>query len=358
MPVHTIHTAETVRIEILDKDGQVDKDLMPSLKPDQLRTLYRHMVKMRKFDDKALSLQRQGRIGTYGSLRGQEAAQAGLIPLIGRDDWIVPSFREHGVMMGIGVPLHLIYAYWKGDERGNIFPEDINLLPPAVPVGSQLTHAAGLGIALKLKNSSSAAIGFVGDGGTSEGDFHEALNFAGVFKARVLFYVQNNQWAISIPFKRQTAAESIAQRAHAYGFAGIQVDGNDVLAVYSAAKTAMDHIRAGKGPYLIEALTYRMGDHTTADDQSRYRDPKEMKYWELRDPLDRMRKFLIRKKYWSKAKDDALMEDISKEIEAGVEALEAMPAPQVKDIFNHMYETLPDHLLEQQRFFDERTDKS
>ncbi|MBN1551377.1 pyruvate dehydrogenase (acetyl-transferring) E1 component subunit alpha, partial [bacterium] len=299
MPVHTIHESRTFRLEILDKAGKADQDLLPELSDAEFIKLYESMILMRKFDEKALNLQRQGRIGTYGSLRGQEAAQAGLALVLDEQDWVVPSFREHGVMMSIGIPPHLIYAYWKGDERGNRIPDGIRCLPPAVPVGSQLIHATGLGLALRLKQEHAIAVGFAGDGATSEGDFHEALNSAGVFRSQTIFFIQNNGWAISVPFNRQTAAASIAQKAHAYGIPGIQVDGNDVLAVYAASKQAKDHVLAGKGPYLIEALTYRMGDHTTADDQSRYRSKDEVKYWEERDPILRMREFLIAKKIWS-----------------------------------------------------------
>ena len=354
MPRNIIHKAVTERLEILDKDGQIDAKLMPKLTPKTMIEMYRLMNLMRTFDDKALNLQRQGRIGTYGSLRGQEAAQAGLALLIDSKDWIIPSFREHGIMMAMGVPLHLIYSYWKGDERGNRLPEGIRCFPPAVPVGSQLVHAAGVGLALKLQNDPAVAMGFVGDGGSSEGDFHEALNMAGVFKSRTLFYVQNNQWAISIPFKKQTAAASIAQRAHNYGFPGIQVDGNDVFAVYSAAMVALKHIRAGKGPYLIEALTYRMGDHTTADDQTKYRTAEDVAYWQERDPIDRLKTYLVKQKLWDDSKEAAMSEQLTQQIEKEVKVLESMPAPNPLDIFDYMYETLPPHLLEQRQAFEKR----
>ncbi len=355
MAITTIHRSETKRIEILDKDGMVDESLFPGLDSERLVALYRSMVQMRKFDEKALNLQRQGRIGTYGSLRGQEAAQAGLVLHLNRQDWLIPSFREHGVLMGHGIPMHIIYSYWKGDERGNIIPPDINCLPVSVPVGSQLLHATGIGLALKLQNSDAIAIGFAGDGASSEGDFHEALNFAGVFGSRTLFYIQNNQWAISVPFRKQTAGASIAQRADAYGFPGVQVDGNDVLAVYVAAQQAMEHIRAGKGPYLIEALTFRMGDHTTADDNTKYRPRELVDYWKERDPIDRMRRFLVARGDWNETKETDLTAEISGQIEAEVIKLESMPVQEPSSIFNYMYETIPWNLQEQRAAFEKET---
>ncbi len=352
MPRKTIYEARTERLEILGMNGRVDQALMPDLTPEQFHDLYSTMVRMRKFDEKALNLQRQGRIGTYASLRGQEAAQAGVAVHFRPEDWMVPSFREHGIMIRLGLPMRTIYGYWKGDERTNHYPEHIRCIPPAVPVGSQLLHAAGVGMGLKLRGEEAIAVGFVGDGATSEGDFHEALNFAGVFKARTLFFIQNNQWAISVPFKKQTAAESLAQRAHGYGLPGIQVDGNDVLAVYAASKEAFEHVQSGKGPYLVEALTFRMGDHTTADDQSKYRNKKLVQYWAKRDPIDRMRKFMLAEGLWSGDQETALHEEISEEIETEVKEMESMPAPEPVEMFDSMYDELPWNLREQRKMFE------
>jgi pyruvate dehydrogenase E1 component alpha subunit len=262
-------------------------------------------------------------------------------------DWLVPSFREHGIMLLMGIPGHLIYAIWKGDERANRFPEPIRCLPPAIPVGSQLLHAAGLGMAMGLKNENAVAVGCAGDGASSEGDFHEALNFAGVFKARTLFFIQNNQWAISVPFAKQTAALSIAQKSHGYGIPGIQVDGNDALAVYAAAKEALDRARSGGGATLVEALTYRVGNHTTADDASRYRPTEELEYWLARDPVERMRKFLLSRKLWDDGKEQALLSQVSASVEEEVRRLEAMPPPSPAEMFDSMYSELPWNLREQ-----------
>jgi pyruvate dehydrogenase E1 component alpha subunit len=349
MPVTIIHEAKTERLEILDRSGKADEALLPKLSSEEMANLYKLMVRMRRFDEKALTLQRQGRMGTWGSIRGQEACQAGLAVNLLKEDWLAPSFREHGVMISRGIPMRQVYAIWRGDERGHLFPEGVNCLPVSIPVASQLLHAAGLGLGLKLRGEKSAvAIGFAGDGASSEGDFHEALNFAGVFKSRTLFFIQNNQWAISLPFKKQTAAESIAQRAHGYGMPGMQVDGNDVLAVYAATKKALDHVRAGNGPYLLECLTYRMENHTTADDATRYRLADEIAYWKERDPIDRMRAFLVSKKLWNDQKEAALFEEVSAEVEAEVKALEAEPSAPATDIVDFMYKERP-WFLEEQR---------
>jgi pyruvate dehydrogenase E1 component alpha subunit len=341
---------DVMRLEILNKDGRIDRKNMPDVHRDQMLRMYKLMRQMRLFDEKALNLQRQGRIGTYGSLRGQEAAQAGLaVNLSETDDWLIPSFREHGVMMSLGISMHMIYAYWKGDERGNIPDTGIKCLPPAVPVSSQLLHAAGVGIGLAKKGLPGVAVGFAGDGASSEGDFHEAMNFAAVFKARTLFFIQNNAWAISVPFKKQTAAESLAQRGLAYAVPSVQVDGNDVFAVFEASRIALEHIRNGNGPYLIEAVTFRMGDHTTADDQSRYRTPDLVAYWKERDPISRMKTFLLNEKILTPADDDAITEETARAVDASVKELESMPAPDPMQIFETMYTEKPWYLIEQQR---------
>ncbi len=340
---------ETLRLEILDKDGKVDRKNMPDLDRDRMLKLYYLMRQMRAFDEKALNLQKQGRIGTYGSLRGQEAAQAGLaVNLSEADDWLVQSFREHGVLMALGIPMHVIYAFWKGDERGNLADQGIKCLPPSVPVGSQLLHATGIGMGLKKLGLPGVSVGFAGDGATSEGDFHEAMNFAGVFKSRTLIYIQNNGWAISVPFKKQTAAESLAQRGLAYNVPSMQVDGNDVLAVYEASRKALEHIRSGAGPYLIEAVTFRMGNHTTADDHSRYRTADLIAYWEERDPIQRMRTFLIKEKLMTEADDDEVSSSIASAIDSAVRELESMPPPDPMTIFETMYSVKPWYLREQQ----------
>ena len=214
-------------------------------------------------------------------------------------------------------------------------------------MGSQLLHAVGVGLALRLRGEKGVAVGLAGDGASSQGDFHEALNFAGVFSPRTVFYIQNNQWAISVPFSRQTAARSIAQKAHAYGIPGLQVDGNDVLACYAAAKEALDRARSGAGPTLVEALTYRLGNHTTADDAQKYRPPEELEVWAARDPLSRMRRFLEERGLWDGEREEVLKAEVQERVEREVAALEAMAPPDPASIFDFMYESLPWNLAEQ-----------
>lgn len=347
MPRTQVYNAVTERLEILDHTGVVDEDLMPELAPGIIREIYRDMVRMRAMDDKALKLQRQGRMGTWPPIKGQEAIQAGVAHAMDEADWLLPAFREHGIMLLRGVPGHLIYAYWAGDERGSAYPEGVRVFPVAVPVGSQWQHGTGVGLSLKLRGEKAVAVTLGGDGSTSEGDFHEAMNCAGVFQTNSVFVIQNNQWAISIPLHQQTAAETLAQKAHAYGFPGIQVDGNDVFAVYAAAAEALTRARSGGGPTLIEAVTYRLGDHTTADDASRYREDEEVAKWQQRDPIARLRVFLEGRDLWDDDQEHALLEEVHAWVDAQVAALEAMPPQDPSDLFTHMYADLPPHLAEQ-----------
>jgi len=347
MPRTQIYNAVTERLEILDPTGIVDEDLLPDLEPDRICGIYRDMVRMRAMDEKALKLQRQGRMGTWPPIKGQEAIQAGVAYAMEDGDWLLPAFREHGIMLLRGVPGHLIYAYWAGDERGSCFPEGVRVFPVAVPVGSQWQHGTGVGLSLRLRGEKAVAVTLGGDGSTSEGDFHEAMNCAGVFRSNSVFVIQNNQWAISVPLRQQTAAETLAQKAHAYGIPGIQVDGNDVFAVYSATRDALDRARNGGGPTLIEAVTYRLGDHTTADDASRYREDEEVAAWEGRDPILRLRRFLEARGLWDEAREQEQQAAAQAWVDEQVAALEAMPPQNPSDIFSHMYADLPPHLAEQ-----------
>ena len=347
MPRTKVYEAVTERLEILDTEGRVDSDLMPEIDPSRIRDLYRDMVLMRTFDSKALKLQRQGRMGTWPPIKGQEAVQAGVALAMGEKDWLIPAFREHGIMVLRGVPLHLVYAYWAGDERGSCYPEEVRCFPVAVPVGSQWQHGTGVGLSLKLRNEDAVAVTFGGDGSTSEGDFHEAVNCAGVFGAKTVFVIQNNQWAISVPLHRQTAAKTLAQKAHAYGIRGIQVDGNDVFAVYAAAAEAIELTRRGDGPSLIEAVTYRLGDHTTADDASRYRSEEELEEWEGRDPILRLRRYLVDQGLWDDDQETVLLEEAASWVDGQVKILEEMPPQAPEEIFTSMYAAMPPHVVEQ-----------
>jgi len=347
MPRKIVMTASIERLEILAPDGSADRELMPDLADGLVVGMYQDMVRMRTFDAKAVRLQRQGRMGTWASLKGQEAAQAAFALAMEPQDWLIPAIREQGLALARGVPGHVLYAYWAGDERGSAYPEGVRVFPTAVPIGSQLIHGAGVGMSMALQGEDAVAVTFGGDGSTSEGDFHEALNFAGVFKAQTVFVIQNNHWAISVPRASQSAAETLAQKAIAYGIPGIQVDGNDVFAVYVAAREALDRARNGGGPTLIESVTYRLGDHTTADDAGRYRDPGEVEAWEERDPILRLRRFLEGRGLWDAQREDVLAAEAESWVEAQVEALEGMPAPDPGDIFRFMYGEMPPQVAEQ-----------
>jgi pyruvate dehydrogenase E1 component alpha subunit len=347
MPREQVYQAVTERLSILDPEGRVDDELMPELELAQIQNAYRSMAKMRAFDDKALKLQRQGRMGTWPPIKGQEAIQVGVAMAMADDDWLVPAFREHGLQLMRGIPGHLLYAYWNGDERGSCYPEGVRCMPVAVPVGSQWQHGAGIGLALKLKGEKAVAVTFGGDGSTSQGDFHEALNIAGVYQSQTVFVIQNNQWAISIPLHQQTASSTLAQKSHAYGIPGLQVDGNDVFAVYAAAVEALERARSGGGPTLLEAVTYRLGDHTTADDASRYRSDEEVKKWESKDPMIRLRLYLEANDAWNDDQEQALTEENQQWVDEQVRAFESMEPAPIDDIFVHMYGDMPSHLHEQ-----------
>jgi len=257
--------------QLLDENGKCDEKEMPKLTAAEMKKIYELMILTRVFDDKALKLQRQGRIGTYAPILGQEASNIGSAFAIKNEDLVFPAFRENGVFLVRGMPMDLLYAFWAGDERGMQIPKNVNMFPVAITVGAHTPHAVGAAMAFKIQKKKGATIVYFGDGATSEGDFAEAMNFAGVYQAPCVFICQNNQWAISTPVSEQTHSHTIAQKAIAYGIEGIRIDGNDVLAVYKATDYALKKARAGKGPTLIECLTYRMGDHTTADDSKKYR---------------------------------------------------------------------------------------
>src|SRR2546426_4818836 len=282
-------------LSILDSEGNLDAALEPKLSDRDLRSLYRAMLLGRRLDERMVRLQRQGRIGTFAPIKGQEASQLGSVAAIRPSDWMVPSFRETASMIWRGWPIEKLLLYFAGYLEGGQPAPDQRDLPITIPVSTQLPHAVGLAYAAQYREDDVVVMAYFGDGATSEGDFHEALNFAGVWHVPVVFLCQNNQWAISVPLKKQTNSKTIAQKAIAYGFPGIQVDGNDMLAVYAASREAVDRARAGEGPTLIECVTYRLGGHTTADDPTKYRSTEEVAEWERRDPLTRFRAYLEKK---------------------------------------------------------------
>ncbi|HEY4911816.1 MAG TPA: pyruvate dehydrogenase (acetyl-transferring) E1 component subunit alpha, partial [Methylomirabilota bacterium] len=284
------------RLSILDSEGNLDTALEPKLAADDVKRLYRAMVLGRRLDERMLKLQRQGRIGTFAPIKGQEAAQIGSVFTLRPGDWLVPSFRETGAMLWRGWPIEKILSLYAGRLEGSSPGPEQRDLPVTIPVATQLPHAVGLAYGIQYRGEDAVVMTYFGDGATSEGDFHEACNFAGVWHVPVVFVCQNNQWAISVPLKKQTNSRTIAQKAIAYGFPGIQVDGNDVLAVYAASREAVDRAQAGEGPTLIECVTYRLGVHTTADDPTKYRTDEEVKAWEQKDPLTRFRAYLEKKR--------------------------------------------------------------
>ncbi len=341
-------------LSILETDGQVDSDLEPDIDDDRLLDLHRAMLLGRRFDERMLKLQRSGKIGTFAPIHGQEASQLGAVACLEEEDWLVPSFRETAAEIWRGKSLENVLLAYAGFNEGAHVPKGVNNLPVSVPVGTQTLHAVGLGYAMKLKGTKEVAMVFFGDGATSEGDFHEAMNFAGVFQTPTIFICQNNHWAISIKRSHQTRSETIAQKALAYGMPGIQADGNDVLAVYAAAKEAVDRARSGDGPTFIECVTYRMSVHTTADDPKRYRSDEEVEKWKERDPIDRFQKYLKGKDLLSDDDIEKIESEIKDEIKAAVKGWEKRMAELTDPscMFDDLYAELPPYLVEQKEAFE------
>lgn len=329
-------------------DGKPVADL-PAFADDReaMIGLYRWMVLTRTFDTRAIALQRTGRLGTYASGAGQEAVVVGVADAMAPDDVLLPSFREHGAQLVRGVTMKELFLFWGGDERGSDFAGPRQDFPVCIPVGSHAPHAVGAALAFKLRGEKRAAVAIFGDGATSKGDVYEAMNLAGVWMLPVVFVVNNNQWAISVSRNAQTAAETLAQKAIAAGFQGLQVDGNDIVAVRQATAEALGKARAGGGPTLIEALTYRLGDHTTADDSSRYRDDEEVgRHWK-EEPIARTRTFLTEVHGWTREEEEALIEGRAAEVDAAMEEYLAAAPEGPEAVFDWLYEELPTAYLRQ-----------
>jgi pyruvate dehydrogenase E1 component subunit alpha len=333
--------------QILSPEGELAGD--PPLGIEETRRLYRAMVGARLFDRKGTALQKQGRLATYAPFEGQEAAQVGSAAALRRQDWMVATYRDAAAMWLHGYPWKLLLLWRAGDERGNCPPEGVNVLPPSITVGAHMLHAVGLAWAARLQGQDRVAITYFGDGATSEGDFHEAMNFAGVYQLPVVFLCENNQYAISLRRDRQTAASTIAGKAQGYGLPGVAVDGNDLFAMYRATAGAVERARSGGGPTLIEALTYRLGPHTTSDDPGRYRAADEESEWRPRDPIERVRRYLATQGGWSEAWQHTIEAEEAAEIEAAVDEAEALPPIRPAEIFEAMFAEMTPQLREQQR---------
>lgn len=338
-------------LQVLDENGKVDSKLMPSLNDLQIKEIYELMVLTRAFDNKANKLQLQGRMGTFASVRGQEACQIASALLMQKDDLAFPAFREHGVFLARGFSPKELYQYWGGDERGMAKCKDRGMFPVSIPVGSHMLHAVGAGMAFNYLKSKRVAVTYFGDGATSEGDFHEAMNFAGVFNVPCVFICQNNQYAISVPVKEQTASKTLAQKAIAYGFDGIQVDGNDVFAVWKVVSEALNEARRGDGPTFIECFTYRMGNHTTSDEASRYRSEEELKAWEKKDPITRLSKFMLANGICDDSYIESVLATAMKEISSEVDKYEKIPKMKSGEIFDYLYDKPTMELTEQKKKF-------
>ncbi|PDM40964.1 pyruvate dehydrogenase (acetyl-transferring) E1 component subunit alpha [Parageobacillus yumthangensis] len=326
-------------IQIMNEQGCIVRsEYREQITKELVMTMYRHLIRTRMFDRKCVSLQRQGRIGTYVPYEGQEACQVGSALALRNGDWMFPTYRDHGAMMTFGRSLTQTLLYWKGRTEGCIPPEGRKIVPPSVPIATQLPHAAGAACAEKWKGTKNAVIVYFGDGATSEGDFHEGLNFASVFNAPVVFFNQNNQYAISVPITRQMKTKTIAQKALAYDIPGIRIDGNDIFAVYFETQQALERARNGGGPTLIEAVTWRYGAHTTSDDPSKYRDQEESKRRrETTDPIKRIERFMQQEGWWDEQWMNQVQKEVSVEIEQAVAEMERYPKANPADMFDYVF---------------------
>lgn len=345
-------------LTILDKDGKAQKGKDPNLPAAELQKLYRLMVTTRALDDRGLALQRQGRIGFYLQSTGQEASHLGAAYALKDSDWLFPAYRQPGILLLRQVPIDKIVSEWFGNSgdtsKGRQMPvhysfRQANFVSISSPIGTQLTQAAGAGMAARIRGDDTVFMTFCGDGGTSSNDFHTGLNFAAVFKAPVVFVVENNGWAISVPSNKQTCSESMAIKADAYGMPGVRVDGNDLLAVYRVCKEAVDRARRGEGPTLVETVTYRMASHSSSDDAVRYRDAKEYEAWKKKDPIARFQLYLAHRKLWNEAFEKDCVDGAKAAIQAAVTTAEALPNPGPETLFDDVYMNLTPQLKEQRQ---------
>jgi len=345
--------------QILNEEGEVvNEAAMPNLTDEQLKELMRRMVYTRVLDQRCISLNRQGRLGFYAPTAGQEASQLASHFALEKEDFILPGYRDVPQMIWHGLPLYQAFLFSRGHFHGNQIPEDVNVLPPQIIIGAQIIQAAGVALGMKKRGKKAVAVTYTGDGGASQGDFYEGINFAGAFNAPAIFIVQNNRFAISTPVEKQSAAKTIAQKAAAAGIPGIQVDGMDPLAVYVAVRDARERAINGEGPTLIETLCFRYGPHTMAgDDPTRYRSKELENEWEKKDPLVRFRKFLEKKGLWSEEEENRVIEQAKEDIKEAIKKADETPKQKVTDLMSIMYEEMPAFLKEQYEIYKEKESK-
>jgi pyruvate dehydrogenase E1 component alpha subunit len=346
-------------LKILNEEGKViNEKAMPDLSDEQLKELMRRMVYTRTLDQRSVSLNRQGRLGFYAPTAGQEASQLASQFALEKEDFILPGYRDVPQIIWHGLPLYQAFLFSRGHFHGNQVPEGVNCLPPQIIIGAQYVQAAGVALGLKKRGSKSVVITYTGDGGASQGDFYEGINFAGAFKAPAIFMVQNNRYAISTPVEKQSAAATIAQKAVAAGIVGVQVDGMDPLAVYAAVRDARERAISGEGPTLIETLTYRYGPHTmSGDDPTRYRTKETDNEWHAKDPLVRFRAFLEAKGLWNEEEEKKVIEQTKEEIKEAIQKVDQYPKQKVTNLIENMYEKMPATLKEQYQIYKEKESK-
>ncbi len=360
MATKTIEQVEShfEMFQILNENGEVvNKDAMPDLSDEQLQEIMHRMVYTRIWDQRAISLNRQGRLGFYAPVAGQEASMIGSHYALEKEDWILPGYRDVPQVVWHGLPLYQAFLYSRGHFHGGQIPEGVNILPPQIIIGAQIVQAAGVALGLKRRHKDNVAITYTGDGGASQGDFYEGMNFAGAYEAPAIFVVQNNQFAISVPVEEQSAAKTIAQKAVAAGIHGVQVDGMDILAMYSVTETARKNALNGE-PTLIESVCYRYGPHTMAgDDPTRYRTEELDNEWEKKDPLIRFRKFLEDKDLWNEEKENEVVDQAKADIKEAIKQADDTPKQKASDLIEIMYEKLPQNLQEQLEEYREKESK-
>ena len=337
---------DTTMVQVLAPDGSVVReDLLPD--PETRLELYRQMRRARHFDERGWVLYRQGRLGVFPPFGGMEASQVGTAAALTKNDWLFPTYRDTGAALTLGLPIARTLAYWRTSPHGWAMPENLKVLPFYIPIATQYPHAVGAALAEARKGTKNVAMAFIGDGGSSEGDFHEALNFAGALNAPCVFILQNNGWAISVPTTTQTKATNLSKRAEGYGIPGVRVDGNDVLATWHVTNEAVQRARQGGGPTLIETVTYRVKPHTVADDPSRYRTEEETAKWTEKDPVVRLQQHLLKEGILTEEQDAALLAEVAAEFEEALKEADAYPDPTPAEILDHVFAEPTPNLVKQ-----------